>query len=170
MKSVALVAAAAIACSFAGASRAQAQDVDVAQVLSRVCVPYANRSASFERAIRHAEDLRFGRPPNSPPLEEYSSEVDMVSRDGIWRMRLEEGTVTRGDRDVYAVTCSLSSTRASARELETLIDRALGGNARWTRGQQSRWERLYSDDTSMVIDVQEIEGQRPALSVTGVYP
>ncbi|MGV9009449.1 hypothetical protein [Brevundimonas sp.] len=169
MKSVALVAA--VATAFLVPLPVQAQDVDPAMVLSRVCMPYAGRSASFERAMRHAEDLRFGRPPNSAPMEEYASEVDMVSRDGIWRIRLEEGTVTRGDRDVYAVTCSLSSKRASANELGLLIDRALSGHPRWTRGGGgARWQRLYADDTSMVIDVNEPEGQRPALGVTGLYP
>lgn len=169
MKSVFLIAVVAIACSIAAPTRAQ--DVDPAQVLSRVCVPYASRSASFERAMRHAADLRFGRPPNSEPLEEYASEVDMVSRDGIWRIRLEEGTITRGDKDLYALTCSLSSTRASATELGRLIDGALSGNPRWTQGGGgARWQRLYSDESSMVIDVNEPDGQRPAVGVTGLYP
>ena len=121
--------------------------------------------------MRHAEDMRFGRPPESAPLEDYASEVELVSRDGIWRIRLEEGTVTRGDRDLYALTCSLSSKRASATELEVLIDRALSGNPRWTQGGGgARWHRPYSDGSSMVIDVNEPEGQRPALGVTGLYP
>ncbi len=120
--------------------------------------------------MRLAEDLRFGRPPNSPPLEDYASEVEMVSRDGIWRIRLEEGTITRGDRDVYALTCSISSRRASATELGQLIDRALSGNPRWTAGGGARWRRQYADEISIVIDVNEFEGQRPALGVTGLYP
>jgi hypothetical protein len=149
---------------------AQAQDVDPTIVLARVCLPYAGRSASFERAIERARDLRFGRPANSPPLEEYASDVEMISNDGIWRVRLEEGTVTWGDRDAYALTCSLSSKRASATELGRLIDRALSGNQRWTAGGDgARWQRQSSDDTRTVIDVKESEGERPALSVTGLY-
>lgn len=169
LKSIVLVAVMVATCSIAMPT--YAQDVDPAQVLSRVCVPYASRSASFERAIRHASDLRFGRPPYSAPLEDYASEVDMISHDGIWRIRLEEGTVTRGDRDVYALTCSLSSKRASATQLGRLIDDALSGNPRWTQGGGgARWEHRYEDDASIVIDVKEPEGQRPALGVTGLYP
>ena len=168
MKSVALVAA--IAAALFAALPAQAQDVDPTIVLARVCLPYAGRSASFERAIERARDLRFGRPANSVPLEEYASEVELISSDGIWRIRLEEGTVTSGEREAYALTCSLSSKRASATELGRLIDRVLSGNPRWTPGGEgARWQRQSSDDTRTVIDVSESDGQRPALSVTGLY-
>jgi hypothetical protein len=168
LKSFALVAG--IATALFSALPVRAQDVDPTIVLARVCIPYAGRSASFERAMDRARELRFGRPANSPPLEDYSSDVEMISSDGIWRIRLEEGTITSGDRDAYALTCSLSSRRASATELGRLIDRVLSGNPRWTPGGEgARWQRQSSDDTRTVIDVSEPEGQRPALSVTGLY-
>lgn len=154
----------------ASAFPAAAQDVDPGQILSRVCLPYATRSASFEKAIRLARDLDFNHPAGAPALEEWSSDVEMVSRDGIWRIKLEEGTVTEGEADVYAVSCSLWSSRASATELSRMIDRALSGDARWMQGDTVRWRRdRASGETSLLIDVKEQEGRRPVLSATGVY-
>lgn len=170
MKSVALATLIVVACTLAMPAQAQAQDVDPAQVLSRVCVSYANRSASFEKAIRNATDLRFRRPLNSVPLEDYASEVDMISHDGVWRLRLEEGTVTRDDRDLYVVNCSLSSTRASISRLAATIDRVLGRDPVWAKEGQSDWERPHSDGSSLTITVNEPEDQRPTLTVMGLYP
>ena len=154
----------------AAAAPVAAQDVDPGQVLSRVCLPYAMRAATFEKAIRLARDLEFQRPAGAPALEEWSSDVELVSRDGIWRMKLEEGTITEGDADVYSVSCSLWSSRASATELARLIDRALSSDPRWTQGDTVRWRRdRASGESSLLIDIKEPEGRRPILSATGVY-
>lgn len=152
------------------ATPALAQDVDPGLVLARVCLPYAMRTASFEKAIRLARDMDFSRPRGSLPLEEWASNVELVSRDGAWRIKLEEGTITEGDADVYAVSCSLSSPRATLRGLTSLIDRALGSDTRWRRGDASRWARNHSsDETALLIDVKEHDDRRPALSATGLY-
>lgn len=168
LKSVVLVAG--IVAALLSAPPAQAQTVDPAVVLNRVCLPYAGRSASFERAMRVAQDLRFGRPAGSPPLDDYASEVELTSRDGVWRIRLQERAVTRGDRDAYALTCALSSERASATDLGRLIDGVVNGNARWTAGGNGvRWQRHGGDDALTEVVVKEAEGQRPVLDVTGLY-
>lgn len=168
MKSVILVAG--IAAALLSAQPVHAQTVDPAAVLNRVCLPYAGRSASFERTMRNARDLRFGQPAGSPPLDDYASEVELTSNDGVWRIRLEERTVTRGDRDAYALTCSLSSERASATDLGRLIDGVLSSNPRWTAGSGGvRWQRQSSDDDLTVAEVREQDGQRPVLDVTGLY-
>lgn len=147
-----------------------AQDVNPGVILARVCLPYAMRASSFEKSISTARDLEFSRPRGSAPLDEWASEVELVSRDGIWRVKLEEGTITEDDVDVYAVSCSLSSTRASATELSRLIDRALRTDPRWIPGDTARWLRSRSsNETSLLIDVKEQEGQRPVLSATGLY-
>jgi hypothetical protein len=168
LKSVILVAG--IAAALLSAPPVQAQTVDPAVVLNRVCLPYAGRSASFERAVRVARDLRFGQPAGSPPLDDYASEVELTSNDGVWRIRLEERTVTRGDRDAYALTCALSSERASVTDLGRLIDGVVNGNARWTAGGNGvRWQRQGSDDALTEVVVKEPDGQRPVLDVTGLY-
>lgn len=168
MKIVLLVASIATACSVPGFSWAQARGIYPTQVMSRVCIPYAGRSATFERAIAHAEALGFRLPLNALPLEEYASEVELVSREG-WRVKLSEGTETQDDQDVYVVTCTLSSVRASAQDLKASIDQALSRNPRWTRGDTVLWERLYSDNTRIVIDLVEDAGEQPKLTTTAIY-
>lgn len=149
---------------------ATAQDIDPGQVLARVCLPYAMRAASFEKAIRLARDMDFHRPRGSAPLEEWASDVEMVSRDGVWRIKLEEGTIVEGEADVYAVSCSLSSPRATRHRLSNLIDRALSNDARWSRGDTTRWaHNRSSDDTALLIDIKEHEDRYPVLSATGLY-
>ena len=67
-----------------------AQEAVPAGLLTEVCLPYANRAQTFERSIRAARDLEFRRPVNdTAPLEEWASEVTMVSRDGVWRVKIE---------------------------------------------------------------------------------
>lgn len=154
----------------APAAPVAAQDVNPGEILARVCLPYAMRATSFEKAIRAARDLEFRFPHGSQRLEEWASDVELVSRDGIWRVKLEEGTITEGDADVYSVSCSLSSSRASATELSRLIDRALRTDPRWVQGDTARWLRARSsDETSLLIDVKEQEGRRPVLSAIGLY-
>lgn len=159
----------------APAAPAMAQQHLTAQVLTDVCLPYANRSKSFEKAIRSARDLQFRRPANErgQVLEEYASEVNLVSRDGTWRVRLEEGSVAVGDTEVYAVTCTLSSTRASARELAELGRRAFRNEQYWTTDQTApnQWDRRVRnpDERRLEVRVVEDNGQRPALTIRGLY-
>lgn len=157
----------------AAPSPARAQDAFASFVLVRVCLPYANRSQSFEGAIRAARDMEFRRPNgDNAPLEEWASEVNLISKDGAWRLRLEEGTVTRGDVDVYEVTCRLSSTRASARELADAAHAALRGSRQWAPAEQDgRWNRRTSDPDAYAVQVEvtETAGERPVLAATGSY-
>jgi hypothetical protein len=151
-----------------------AQDVLTARILVDVCLPYANRQQSFEKAIRAARDLRFRRPvDDQAPLDEWASEVEMVSRDGTWRLRLEEGSVQVGERDAYTVTCSLSSSRASARELSDLGRRAFRNERYWMSddGELRAWDRRTSDPDVRQLQVRVVEepGVRPALSIQGIY-
>lgn len=143
-------------------------------VLAQVCLPYANRSKSFERAIRTARELNFRRPAEdrSKPLDEFASEIDLVSADGTWRVRLEEGTVAVGEAEVYAVTCSLSSTRASARELADLGRRAFHNERYWSTDQTApnQWDRRTRNPDEHRLEVRVIEdGARPALAIRGLY-
>lgn len=91
-----------------------------------------------------------------------------MSREG-WRVKLSEGTETQNDQDVYVVTCTLTSVRASAQDLKASIDQALSRNPRWTRGDTVLWERLYSDNTRIVIDLVEDAGEQPKLTTTAIY-
>lgn len=151
-----------------------AQDILTARVLVEVCLPYANRQQSFEKAIRAARDLQFRRPMDDrAPLDEWASEVELISRDGVWRVRLEENTIQVGEREAYAVTCSLSSRRASARELSDLGRRAFRNERYWMGddGQLRAWDRRTSDPDARQLQVRVVEepGERPALSIQGIY-
>ena len=152
---------------------ALAQDPLTARVLVDVCLPYAQRAKSFERAIRAARDLRFRRPHDDrAPLEEWASEVEMVSPDGTWRLRLEEGSEEIGDAQAYAVSCSLSSTRTSARQLGNLGRRAFGDERYWaTESDMREWSRLTSrpDEYRLEVRVAEEDGERPRLIIRGLY-
>lgn len=151
----------------------RAQEMLPGFVLARVCIPYATRAQSLESAIRAARGLEFRRPTgDTAPIEDWASDIEMVSKDGTWRLRIEEGTVTRGEVDVYEVTCGLSSTRASARELSQAARITLRGSPLWTQGEtEGRWDRRSSDPEfySVRIDVTETPGQRPVLAATGSY-
>jgi hypothetical protein len=159
----------------APATPAAAQQNLTNRVLVDVCLPYANRAQSFEKTIRAARELRFRRPADERgvPLEEFASEVKLVSLDGTWRLHIEEGTVEIGDAEVYAVTCALSSTRASARELADLGRRAFRNERYWTTDQTApnQWDRRVRnpDERRLEIRIIEEHGERPALSIRGLY-
>lgn len=159
----------------APATPAAAQANLTAQVLTDICMPYTNRSLSFERSIRAARDLKFRRPASErdQPLEEYASDVNLVSRDGNWRLRLEEGSIEYGDREVYAVSCLLSSPRVSANELTSMGRRAFSNERYWSTDQSTprQWERRGRDPEERRLEVEVIEepGQRPALRIRGLY-
>lgn len=152
-----------------------AQENLTGRVLAEICLPYANRAQSFEKAIRTAREMKFRRPANQRdmPLDEYASEIDLVSRDGTWRIRLEEGTVELGDSEVYAVSCSLSSTRASANELADLGRRAFRNERYWSTDQTApnQWDRRTRNPDEFRLEVRVVEenGARPALAIRGLY-
>ncbi len=151
---------------------AMAQDMLVARALTDVCLPYAGRARSFEKAVQAARNLEFRRPiGDNAPLEEWASEIELVSNDGIWRLKIEEGTREEGDAEVYAVGCTLSSRRASARELSLLARRAFGNPQRWTTVSPGRWDRLTArpEEQRMVVEVSERADERPAMTITGFY-
>lgn len=157
------------------ATPAAALDPIAGLAFVKVCLPYAYRSASFERAIRRAYELDFRRPVgDTAPLDEWASEVEMVSEDGRWRLRLEEGSgETETGAGFYSVTCSLSSNQASARELTGLADYGFGDDPRWRRAADGspRWDRVTvnPEEASIYIRVRERDGLRPILSATGEY-
>jgi hypothetical protein len=170
-----LVAGLLVSMSSAIATPAAAQENLTGRVLAEICLPYANRAQSFEKSIRAARDLKFRRPADErgTPLDEWASEVDLVSRDGTWRLHLEEGTVEFGDTEVYAVTCALSSTRASANELADLGRRAFRNERYWSTDQASprQWDRRSANPDEYRLEVRVIEdqGSRPALTIRGLY-
>lgn len=151
-----------------------AQDAVPAGLLTEVCLPYANRAQTFERSIRAARVLEFRRPVNdTAPLEEWASEITMVSNDGTWRVTIEEGTVEHGDQAVYEVSCAISSSRASARELANLGRRAFNDTRYWTTAPANpwRWERRSAspEEYGLAVEVAEQAGERPTLTVRGSY-
>lgn len=153
---------------------AAAQDQFVAQVLTEVCLPYVNRARSFEKAIRAARDLDFRRPvADRAPLEDWASEVDLISQDGVWRVRLEEGSVEHEGVQAYRVTCSISSRRASGRSLADFGRRAFRNEDYWDRGPENpwRWDRRHSrpDEYSLFVEVADRAGVGGAMVVTGAY-
>lgn len=154
------------------AAPAAAQEMLVIRALTDVCLPYAGRSRSFEKALQAARDLEFRRPiGDNAPLEEFASEVELVSSDGIWLLKLEEGTREEGDSEAYAVACTLSSRRASARELAQLGRRAFGNPERWTLAGAGRWDRRTRrpEESRMMVEVVERPDERPAMTITGLY-
>lgn len=151
-----------------------AQEAVPARLLTEVCLPYANRAQTFERSIRAARDLEFRRPVGDmAPLDEWASEVTLVSNDGVWRVRIEEGTFERGDRSPYEAGCTISSTRASARELASLARRAFSNPKYWTSPGDNpwRWDRrsAYPDEYGLAVEVTEAPGERPTMTVRGSY-
>lgn len=151
-----------------------AQDAVPAGLLTEVCLPYANRAQTFERSIRAARELEFRRPVNdTAPLDEWASEITMVSSDGVWRVKIEEGSVERDQRPAYEVGCTISSSRASARELADLGRRAFRDPRYWTSPPDNawRWDRrsAYPDEYGLAVEVTEQPDQRPAMTVRGTY-
>lgn len=153
---------------------AVAQELLVARMLTQVCLPYATRAQSFEKAIRAARDLAFRRPTgNNEPLDEWASEIDLISEDGNWRIRIEEGSVEQGEVSVYAASCVISSRHASARELTDLGRRAFGDPERWSSSPANprRWERRTPrpDEYRLAVEVAEPAEQLPTMTITGFY-
>lgn len=151
-----------------------AQEAVLGSLLTEVCLPYANRAQTFEKAIRAARDLQFRRPVgDTAPLDEWASEIDLVSQDGIWRVRIEEGTVEYGERSVYEVACTISSSRTTARSLADLGRRAFRDPKYWSPSPDNawRWERrsAYPDEYGLAVEVAEREGEQPSLRVRGSY-
>lgn len=151
-----------------------AQEAVPIGLLTEVCLPYANRARSFERVIRTARDLEFRRPVNDrEPLDEWASEVTLVSRDGVWKVRIEEGSAVHNERDAYEARCIISSSRASARELADLGRRAFSDTTRWTTPPDNawRWDRrnAHPDEYELSVEVSEQAGERPTMTVRGSY-
>ena len=174
VKSVPLAALVAVLAVTSAPAPAGAQDLLPGFVVARVCLPYASRAKSFEGAIRAARDLQFRRPVgDNAPLEDWASEVELVSQDGRWRLRIEEGTVAEGDADVYALTCGVSSNKASARELTRVAALVVGDNPNWSQppAASGRWDRRSSrpEQVAIRIDVTEVPDQPPVLAARGFY-
>ena len=168
----------AVSSLFAGlvfmAAPVAAQETVPAGLLTEVCLPYANRAQTLERSIRAARTLEFRRPVNdTAPLDEWASEITMVSNDGVWRVKIEEGTVERGERAAYEASCTISSSRASANELADLGRRAFRDERYWTSPPENarRWDRLspYPDEYGLAVEVSEQPGERPTMTVRGTY-
>ena len=171
MKSVAC-GVIAVLCTVGGP--VAAQDALAVRALVDVCLPYATRSLSFEKSIRAARGLEFRRPADDrAPLDEWASEIDLVSKDGNWRIRIEEGSREDGTASVYAASCSLSSRHASARELGALGRRAFDSPAHWTPSADNRWrwERRTRrpDEFRLTAEVAEPAAQLPTLTITGFF-
>jgi hypothetical protein len=138
-----------------------AQEAVPAGLLTEVCLPYAR-------------ELQFRRPVNdTAPLDEWASEVTLVSSDGVWRVKIEEGSVERDQRPAYEASCTISSSRASARELADLGRRAFRDPRYWTSppNNQWRWDRrsAYPDEYCLAVEVTEQPGARPTMTVRGSY-
>lgn len=151
-----------------------AQDLFPAFVMSRVCLPYASRTRTFESAIRVAREMEFRRPTgDNRRLDDWATEIEMVSRDGRWRLRIEEGPVTEDGVETYSARCGLSSNNASARELQRVARRILGNSPLWSQpeGEPGRWDRRTASRShyALRIDVTETPGQRPVLAARGFY-
>lgn len=152
----------------------RAQENFAGFVVARVCVPYASRAKSFEGAMRAARDMEFRRPAGDRnPLEEWASEVEMVSRDGRWRLRIEEGAVEVNGVEAYAVTCGVSSNLVGSRTLAQVARQMVGTSPLWTQQSETpwRWDRrtTRSHEYSLRIDVTQEPGERPVLAARGVY-
>jgi hypothetical protein len=152
---------------------AHAQELLVARMITEVCLPYATRAQSFEKSIRAARNLEFRRPNGSEPLEEWSSEIDLISRDGVWRLHIAEGTLEEGESSVYTAGCTISSRHASVRDLTDLGRRAFGDPLRWSAPARDprRWERRTPrpEERRLAVEVTEPAEQLPAMKITGYY-
>lgn len=167
------VLAAVIAVTAAPAP-ARAQENFAGFVVARVCLPYARRVTTFEGAMRAARDMEFRRPAGDrAPLEEWASSVEMISKDGRWRLRLEEGTVEEGQVEAYAVTCGVSSNLAGSRTLAEAARRIVGTSALWIQQPDTpwRWDRrtTRSHEYALRIEVTQASGERPVLAARGIY-
>ena len=97
----------------------------------------------------------------------------MVSGDGRWRLRIEEGTVEENGVEAYAVTCGVSSNLVGSRTLAQVARRMVGTSPLWVQQAETpwRWERRTARSTeySLRIDVTEAPGDRPVLAARGFY-
>lgn len=153
---------------------ARAQDIFAGFVVARVCLPYVTRAKTFEGAIRSARDMKFRRPNVAvEPVDEWATEIEMVSEDGRWRLHIEEGTVTEGEADVYQVTCAISSAQSSARELSQVAQLMLRGNPMWSQPEDApwRWDRRTArpEQSALRIDITEQAGEHPVLAARASY-
>lgn len=174
LKSVAYSILAAVVAVASAPAPATAQENLAAFVVARVCLPYASRAKTFEGAMRAARDMDFRRPAGDrAPLEDWASEVEMISRDGRWRLRIEEGTVEDDGVAAYVVTCGVSSNLVGSRELGRMARLIVGRNPLWsqTPGTAWRWERRTPrpDEYAIHIDVTEGPDRRALLAARGVY-
>ncbi len=174
LKSVVLSVLAAVFGALAAPAPAAADDLFPGLVVARVCLPYASRSRSFEASMRAARDMEFRRPAaDRAPLDPWASEVEMVSSDGRWRLRLEEGPVEENGAEVYVVTCGISSNLASSRELGQVARLVVGRNPRWFQHPENpgQWEQrtAYPEEYALRLEVIEVPGQRPVLTARGLY-
>jgi len=153
---------------------AAAQDAVAVRALVDVCLPYATRSRSLEKSIRAARVLDFRRPVDDrAPLDEWATEINLISNDGNWRIRIEEGSREDGAASVYAASCSISSRHASARDLGDLGRRAFNNPAQWTVSADNRWrwERRTRrpEEYRLSAEVAEPAEQLPTLTITGFF-
>ncbi|NJC41396.1 hypothetical protein GGQ87_001654 [Brevundimonas alba] len=173
MKSVASAVVAASLLVVSAPAPARADDIFAGFVMSRVCLPFASRAKTFEGAIRAARDMEFRRPAGPAlALEEWETVVELVSKDGRWRVRIEEGPA-EGDVPAYSVTCGVSSNQASARELAMVARQVVRNNPRWAQseGEPWRWDRVtgHPEEYTIQIDVTEAPGERAVLAARGFY-
>ena len=124
--------------------------------------------------MRAARDMEFRRPAaDRAPLEDWASSVEMISKDGRWRLRIEEGPIEENGVEVYAVTCGVSSNLVGGRSLAQIARRMVGASPLWVQhsGAPWRWERRTTRSTeySLHIDVTEAPGDRPVLAARGFY-
>jgi hypothetical protein len=174
LKSVATAGLAAVLMIASAPAPARAQDIFAGFVVARVCLPYASRAKTFEAAIRAARDMEFRHSAGGrTAVDEWETAIELVSKDGRWRLRIEEGTVTENGVDVYSVTCGISSNQASGRELGQVARLIVRGNPLWSQPEGSpwRWDRRtpHPDEYALRIDVTEEPGQRAVLAARGSY-
>lgn len=174
LKSVATAGLAAVLMIASAPAPARAQDIFAGFVVARVCLPYASRAKTFEAAIRAARDMEFRHSAGGrTAVDEWATAIELVSKDGRWRLRIEEGTVTENGVDVYSVTCGISSNQASGRELGQVARLIVRGNPLWSQPEGSpwRWDRRtpHPDEYALRIDVTEEPGQRAVLAARGSY-
>lgn len=174
MKSLVVPVLAAVVGALSAPAKAAADDMFAGFVMARVCLPYATRARTFEGAMRAAREMEFRRPAGDrAPLEDWASEVNMVSKDGRWRLRLEEGTVEESGRETYAVTCSLSSNLAGGAQLSRIARLVVGRSPQWSQNLHNpwRWDRRTArpEEYALRLDVTEATDRRPVLAARAFY-
>ena len=174
LKSVVIPVLAAVLAVTSAPAPVIAQENFAGFVVARVCLPYASRAKTFENAIRAAREMEFRRPAGDrAALEEWASEVELISKDGRWRLRIEEGTIEEDGVETYAVSCGVSSNMVSGRTLGLIARRMVGRSPLWLQQPETpwRWDRITtrSQEYSLRIDVTQAPGERPVLAARGFY-